>query len=175
MESQSHNSIIMEKEIGLCNQIGDLPGYGSFYQEGVEILDKLVKKPTPKKSQVKKKITKAKLKKKDSSHDLERRKTASSETQGYEASNFNQNEELLKEQKRGDQMDEIFNMSQDNLKEEDLIDNTSIYHNGNPINSLNCQKENDFGLLFESDSVIGNSIYEENGYNGNFNFMSSEN
>jgi len=71
-------------------------------------------------------------------------------------------------------MDEIFNMSQDNLNEEDLEDNTSLYHNGNPINSLNCQKENDFGLLFESESVVGNSIFEENGYNGNFNFLSSE-
>lgn len=71
-------------------------------------------------------------------------------------------------------MDEIFNMSQDNLNEEDLADNASIYHNGNPINSLNCQKENDFGLLFESESINGTSLYEENGYNGNFNFMSSD-
>jgi len=133
------------------------------------MLERLAK-VTPKKSLVKKKISKNKGKRKDSITSLERWKTASSETLANDENIFNQNEENLK-QKNNQDIDEIFNLSQN--QDDNLIEHASLLHNGIPMDSFTDQRDHDFGLLFDSESIDMNSYTHEDGFNGNFNYSSS--
>lgn len=74
-------------------------------------------------------------------------------------------------QKNAQEIDEIFNLSQ---SEDDHFDEeASLFHNGKLMNNLNCQIGNDFGLLFENESIEANSYSGEHGFNNSFNYGSS--